>query len=75
MVVIGYIKECVKTIVDRQRIHHSWVWEKVISRCNSVYGNDTKTVATMGLSCCFIWIIIQVIGLETEYIISRETKG
>ena len=48
---------------------------EVISRRNSVYGNDTKTVATLGLSCCSIQFIIQVIGLETEYIISRVTKG
>ena len=42
---------------------------------NSVYGNDTKTVATVGLSCCSIQIIIRVIGPETEYIISRVTGG
>ena len=48
---------------------------EVISRRNSVYGNDTKTVATVGLSCCSIRIIIQVIGPETEYIISRVTEG
>ena len=48
---------------------------EVISRRNSVYGNDTKTVATVGLSCCSIQIIIRVIGPETEYIISRVTEG
>ena len=48
---------------------------EVISRRNSVYGNDTKTVAIVGLSCCSIRFIIQVIGPETKYIISRVTGG
>ena len=48
---------------------------EVISQRNSVNDNDTKTVATVGLSYCSIRFILQVIGLETEYIISRVTEG
>ena len=48
---------------------------EVISRRNSVNGNDTKTMATVGLSCCSIQFIIQVIGLVTEYTISRVIEG
>ena len=67
-VVIGCIKECIKTMVDRQRIHLLDTG-KVISRRNSINDNDTKTVATVGLSCYAIqFIIIPVIGLVTEYI-------
>ena len=48
---------------------------EVISWRNSVYGNDIKTVATVGLSYCSIQFIIRVIGPKTEYIISRVTEG
>ena len=47
---------------------------EVISRRNSVNGNDTKTVATVGLSCYSIQFIIQVIDPVIEYIISRVTE-
>ena len=40
---------------------------EVISLRDSVYDNDTKVVATVGLSCCLIQFIILVIGLVTEY--------
>ena len=47
---------------------------EVISQRNSVNDNDTKTVATVGLSCCSIQFIIQVIDPVIEYIISRVTE-
>lgn len=47
---------------------------EVISQRNSVNDNDTKTVATVGLSCCSVQFIIQVIDPVTEYIITRVTE-
>ena len=40
---------------------------EVISRRNLVNDNDSKSVISVGLSCCSIKFIILVIGPVTEY--------